>query len=319
MILSLVLAFVITAACLILLLKTPLARLALDQPNHRSLHTNITPRTGGLAIMAGVIGAWMLVGGGVLWMIPVIMLVLISLVDDIRGLKVRWRLIGQLLISMGFIAYLVPESPAWQYGVLVLVIVWMLNLYNFMDGSDGLSGGMALFGFGSYAIAAYQAGQPQFGALCAVIAAANLAFLLFNFHPARIFMGDAGSIPLGFLAGTLGVFGWQQDIWPLWFPVLVFSAFIFDASLTLVKRALCGEKVWQAHRDHYYQRLVRLGWGHRKTAVAEYTLMIATGGSAILFLQQPFHLVFALLCLWLLIYAGLVYWVDKRWKNFNQG
>lgn len=319
MILSLLLAFVITVVCLILLLKTPLARLALDQPNHRSLHTNITPRTGGLAIMAGVIGAGVMIEGAAFWMMPMIMLVLISLIDDIRGLKVRWRFVGQLLVSAGFVVYLLPNCPAWLYALVVLTIMWMLNLYNFMDGSDGLSGGMALFGFGFYAIAAYLADQPQFGALCAVIAAANLAFLFFNFHPARIFMGDAGSIPLGFLAGTLGIYGWQQGIWPMWFPALVFSAFIIDASITLFKRALRGEKLWEAHRDHYYQRLIRLGWGHRKTAIVEYLLMVATGGSALVILQAPVIHVVAWLSLWAVIYVLLAYFVDKAWKSFNQG
>jgi UDP-GlcNAc:undecaprenyl-phosphate GlcNAc-1-phosphate transferase len=319
MILSLLLAFVITVACLLLMLKTPLARLALDQPNHRSLHTSVTPRTGGLAIMAGVIGTWIMIGGGIFLMIPVILLVFISLADDIHGLKVRWRFAVQLLISAGFIAYLLPDSPAWQHAMMVLAVLWMLNLYNFMDGSDGLAGGMALFGFSFYAIAAYMADQPHLSALCAVIAAANLAFLVFNFHPARIFMGDAGSIPLGFLAGVLGIYGWQQDVWPLWFPLLVFSAFIFDASVTLGKRALRGEKVWEAHRDHYYQRLVRLGWGHRKTAIFEYLLMIATGGSALVILQQPANHVIAWLCLWAIIYVFLAYFVDMAWKSFNQG
>ena len=131
-------------------------------------------------------------------------------------------------------------------------------------------------------------------------------------------MGDAGSIPLGFLAGTLGVYGFQQGIWPLWFPVLVFSAFILDASVTLVKRALRGEKLWEAHRDHYYQRLIRLGWGHRKTAIVEYLLMVATGGSALVILQEPVIHVVAWLSLWAIIYVLLAYFVDKAWKNSNQ-
>src|SRR6476659_1011719 len=109
------------------------------------------------------------------------------------------------------------------------------------------------------------------------VAAAAAAFLLFNFHPARIFMGDAGAIPLGFLAATLGVTGWINGLWPLWLPVLVFSPFIADASVTLAKRALRGEKIWQAHREHYYQRVVRAGFGHRNMALLGYILMFAAG------------------------------------------
>jgi UDP-GlcNAc:undecaprenyl-phosphate GlcNAc-1-phosphate transferase len=317
MILSLLVAFLVTVLCLLLLLKTPLAGLAVDRPNHRSLHTKITPRTGGLAIMIGVMSCWLWLDNASAWIMPVAALMIMSLVDDIRGLKVRWRLAGQLLVTALCIFYLVPAMPVWQMIVLVLAVVWLLNLYNFMDGSDGLAGGMALFGFGAYAVAAYLAGQPEFAALSLAISAASLAFLLFNFHPAQIFMGDAGSIPLGFLAGALGISGWQQGIWPLWFPLLVFSAFIIDASLTLVQRALCGKRLWEAHRDHYYQRLVQMGWGHRKTALAEYALMIATAVTAIVLIEQPILLVAIALGSWLLVYTMLAYVTDRAWKNFN--
>ena len=318
MILPLFSAFAATTLCLLLLLKTPLAKLVLDHPNHRSLHKNITPRTGGLAIMVGVLCGWGILGQVAPWGIPVAMLVLISLIDDMGGLKVRWRLIAQLAVGAATIVNMMPDVSLWQTSVLVLAVVWMLNLYNFMDGSDGLAGGMAIIGFGAYAIAASEAGHTQLMALCAPIAVASLAFLLFNFHPARIFMGDAGSIPLGFLAGALGIFGWQQDVWPLWFPVLVFSAFILDASLTLTKRAVRGEKVWQAHRSHYYQRLVQMGWGHRKTALIEYVLMLATSGSAILLLRQPLSWICTGLACWVLVYAVLAYATDRAWKNFNR-
>jgi UDP-N-acetylmuramyl pentapeptide phosphotransferase/UDP-N-acetylglucosamine-1-phosphate transferase len=99
--------------------------------------------------------------------------------------------------------------------------------------------------------------------VCAGVAAAAAGFLCFNFHPARIFMGDVGSVPLGFTAGALGLVGWRSGAWPLWFPLLVFAPFILDATVTLLRRALRGEKVWQAHRSHYYQRMVQMGLGHR--------------------------------------------------------
>ena len=166
----------------------------------------------------------------------------------------------------------------WQ-AVLALATMWVTNLYNFMDGSDGLAGGMALFGFGAYALAAWLAGDAVFVVVAASIAAAAAAFLVFNFPPAKVFMGDAGSIPLGFLAAALGILGWRAGHWPLWFPVLVFSPFIIDASVTLARRLLRGERVWRAHRSHYYQRLVQLGWGHRNTALAEYALMAGCGAA----------------------------------------
>jgi UDP-N-acetylmuramyl pentapeptide phosphotransferase/UDP-N-acetylglucosamine-1-phosphate transferase len=139
--------------------------------------------------------------------------------------------------------------------------------------------------------------------------------LLFNFDPARVFLGDAGSIPLGFLAGALGLWGWQTAAWPLWFPLLVFSPFIVDATVTLLRRALRGKKVWQAHHDHAYQRLVRSGWSHRRLAWAAYLLMAACVLSALVLRFSDKHWVMASLALWGLLYAVILLVVEYRWRQ----
>ena len=176
---------------------------------------------------------------------------------------------------------------------------------------------MALFGFSAYALAAWLAGDEMFGIVAASIAAAAAAFLAFNFPPAKVFMGDAGSIPLGFLAAALGILGWRAGHWPLWFPVLVFSPFIIDASLTLARRLLRGERVWRAHRSHYYQRLVQLGWGHRNTALAEYALMAACGGLALWALGQPVAVQWAAVGAAIVAYLVLAALVDFAWRRHS--
>ena len=128
-------------------------------------------------------------------------------------------------------------------------------------------------------------------------------------------MGDAGSIPLGFLAGAIGLYGWQRALWPLWFPALVFSPFILDATITLLKRALRREKLWQAHREHYYQRLVQMGWGHKKTAIAEYMLMFSIAICALVMLQLPHLWVVLLFLFWLYVYFFIMLKIDKLWKQ----
>ena len=128
-------------------------------------------------------------------------------------------------------------------------------------------------------------------------------------------MGDAGSIPLGFLAGAIGLLGWQRGLWPLWFPVLVFSCFVLDATVTLLKRLLRGERVWEAHREHYYQRLIQMGWSHQKTALVEYAIMLASGGVAMVATHRPFIVVTGLLGLFLLITLYLMRVVDLRWHH----
>ena len=187
-----------------------------------------------------------------------------------------------------------------------------------MDGADGLAGGMALFGFGAYSLAAQLAGHVPLAAAGAVLAAASFAFLLFNFHPARLFMGDAGSVPLGFLAAVLGLAGWRDGLWPLWFPLLVFAPFIGDATLTLAKRAARGEWVWQAHREHYYQKLVRMGFGHRGTALICYAAMLGCAGVALAARVADPVLQAAAFGGATLLLAGLALWVDARWRRFER-
>jgi UDP-N-acetylmuramyl pentapeptide phosphotransferase/UDP-N-acetylglucosamine-1-phosphate transferase len=206
------------------------------------------------------------------------------------------------------------SNLAWVIAA-VLWIGWCTNLYNFMDGTDGLAGGMAVLGFSAYGFTAASTGDQHFATACYAVAAASAGFLLFNFHPAKVFMGDAGSIPLGFLMGALGLLGRQANLWPFWFPTLVFSPFIADATVTLFKRALRGERFWQAHREHYYQRLVRMGWSHRRVALSEYVLMIAAALSAIAMLRLNCRVQFVGLLLWVSLYAAAMIMIDIRWKR----
>jgi len=316
-----VLSFTLCFFLLRWLLHGRLAQAMLDQPNHRSLHTTPTPRIGGLGVLAGVLGGGVLVGG-----IPPLLFVLLALlggfcfIDDRRGLPTALRLAVHLFAAAVWVVSLEKvgggDTAHWLIVIgLTLALGWMMNLYNFMDGANGLAGGMALFGFSAYGAAAALAGQPELATLDFVIAAAALAFLLFNFDPARVFLGDAGSIPLGFLAGALGLWGWRTNAWPLWFPLLAFSPFIVDATYTLLRRLLRGEKVWQAHHEHAYQRLVRSGWSHRRLALAAYGLMASCAVSALVLRSMDITMVAASLPLWAAIYAALLLAVAHRWRQ----
>ena len=128
-------------------------------------------------------------------------------------------------------------------------------------------------------------------------------------------MGDVGSVPLGYLAGAMGLIGWLQRDWTPWFPLLVFSPFIVDASVTLVRRLAQRERVWEAHRDHYYQRLVQMGWGHRKTAYTGYTLMAVCGLAALAGQTQTPATQVLVLAAAALIYILLVAAIELAWKR----
>jgi UDP-GlcNAc:undecaprenyl-phosphate/decaprenyl-phosphate GlcNAc-1-phosphate transferase len=276
-------SLVVTGSVIALLIRTRFVMLAPDHPNQRSLHSEPKPRLGSVGITAGIAAAWCYVPPplSTALLTALALLMVISLLDDLRNVTVFVRLAVHFacaLIASAVLLY--SKYGIWPMLVSTFVTVWMINLYNFMDGSDGLAGGMTALGFGVYGAAALLNEDLFFATGSLAVAVAAIGFLCFNFPPARIFMGDGGAIPLGYLAAVFGIIGWQRGDWPVWFGVVVFSPFIVDASCTLLKRLLRGAKPWQAHREHYYQRLVQSGWGHRKTALAEYGLMALTSGIA---------------------------------------
>ena len=296
-------------------------RLPQDHPNARSLHSKSMPRIGGIGILAGISVAIVL--SYLLALLPAALLPLmlaafalavLSLLDDYLDLPAWARFLTHLAVIALFLA-MMWEGAVFLFFVALLALTWMTNLFNFMDGSDGLAGGMSVMGFAAYAGLA--AGQGDFSLLifCASISAAALAFLRFNFPPARLFMGDAGSVPLGFLAGAVGWLGWQNGVWHWAAPLLIFSPFIVDATVTLLRRGWAGEKVWQAHRSHYYQRLVRMGWSHRRLALTEYGVMLATAASAAWLAYHP-EAWPSLLLAWGVFYGIIMRLIDRQWQQF---
>jgi len=300
-----------------------LARLgALDIPNARSLHRHPVPRTGGLAVLIGVLVPLVVLavlGGGdsmLAWLGAALALVAgVSFADDLGGLSRRLRLGAHLLAALLLILAGLRWDPIELPGLLLmpgalvsslltlLYLVWMINLYNFMDGMDGLAGGMALFGFGALAVLGVSGGEPLFGLVSALLAASAAGFLSANLPPARLFLGDVGSSSLGLLAAALGLWGQQLGLFPLWVAALAFSPFILDATSTLLARLARGEPVWEAHRSHHYQRLVLAGWSHGQVLARAYPLMAAAAASAIAAPRLPVHEQGWLLGAWALIYV----------------
>lgn len=303
----------VAAAVIALSRRSRLAARLADHPNERSLHVTPTPRVGGLGVLAGAIPVALLQSSSETRVVIACALALavISALDDVRSLPIEVRLTAHLAAAtVALLALAAPAAtPAWSglhVAAGVLAVAWMTNLFNFMDGADGLAGGMAIIGFGAFAIAAGQAHSPALAWTAAAIASACCGLLLFNFPPARVFLGDAGSIPLGFFAGALGVLGIVEGAWPVWFPLLVFSPFIVDATFTVARRALSGRTFWRAHREHLYQRLALAGWPRRRLTLAAYALMAAAATSALLALRQGEEVRCAIILGWLVVYALLV-------------
>lgn len=316
-------AFVLAGAFVRLLIAEPLRSLVVDRPNERSLHAEPVPRIGGAGLLGAALLLWsafaLLDPAATGHTLPVLLIAValaaLSLMDDVAGLTPGVRLAAHFAAASA-VALSYPTSPAALTPVVMLTLVWMTNLYNFMDGSDGLAGGMALFGFGAYALAAGSAGGHEIALASVVLAGAAGGFLIWNFPKAKIFMGDVGAVPLGFLAGALGYLGWCDGLWPFYFPALAFLPFIADATVTLARRMARGEKLSAAHRGHYYQRLNRMGLGHRNTALLAYALMAATALSALLSLWLPPWLGLLLVVGWLAAFVHLMGRVDRDWVAF---
>jgi len=312
-------------------------------PNERTLHAMPTPQTGGLAVIGSVVISLILVASilaitqpskavlpkglasGSLWIVASMLLIfVVSLIDDCVGLPVALRLGVQAVsaciiiwgVGLTLSSIPIPGGPTILLGmaaipVSVLVLLWMANLYNFMDGMDGFAGGMTFIGFGFLAYLGWQAHFPVMFIIATFVAMGALGFLTHNFPPARIFMGDAGSITVGFLAGTLMILGVRDGIFDLWVPIIIFSPFIVDASVTLVRRAFHRKRIWEAHREHYYQRLVLSGWSHRRTVLAEYGVMTACGGLAVLYHHAPEQWRPVILGVWLAVFLFLAMLVHR--------
>jgi UDP-N-acetylmuramyl pentapeptide phosphotransferase/UDP-N-acetylglucosamine-1-phosphate transferase len=327
-----VLAFVM-AWLVARLLASGRGLVALDYPNERSLHDTPTPRTGGLGMIAGLVaGQGVVVLAGVSPAPPAVLIgalaavVAVSLWDDLRGLSVSARMLvhvgaavalvysGSRLAAIALPGIRLDIAPGVALVLSVLGVVWMTNLYNFMDGMDGLAGGMGVIGFATFALLAWRAGDVALASLSAIVACASAGFLMMNFPPARIFMGDTGSSLLGFLAAAIALEAARSDVFTLWQSLLVFSPFVVDATVTLIRRALGGEAVWRAHRSHFYQRLVRLGWSHRRTALGEYVLMALCATSAVALGGAPWMLQASVLCAWVVVYATLMLYVNHMEK-----
>jgi UDP-N-acetylmuramyl pentapeptide phosphotransferase/UDP-N-acetylglucosamine-1-phosphate transferase len=245
-------------------------------PNARSSHTRPTPRGGGLVIVAGfVVGlvTWLFLGGSLSpralgWLAAALLIAAVGFADDLMSLPALPRLLVQLL---GAAILTLASAQERELPLLLalplafVAIAVVTNIYNFMDGIDGLAATTALITGVALAIAGGIVRNPLVGVAGALLGAAALGFLPYNLPPARLFMGDVGSTFLGFsfaalcLLGNIGVGGGRL---PLEFGAMLLAPFLFDGLVTLGRRMLRGERWYAAHRSHYYQRLVQRGMSH---------------------------------------------------------
>lgn len=255
-----------------------------DVPNGRSLHTAPTPRGGGLGIVVAfcvALAGFVLVGQlkwtEVVVLLPALVIALLGFIDDRRSLGVRLRLFIQLSCASAIVLLVDVDVPvAVPHGVvvaaLVIYVAWLINLYNFMDGIDGIAATQAITVLaGASLIAWMQTGQAGPASWWLLVAACG-GFLLWNWAPAKLFMGDSGST---FIGAVLATWSLGMDVVPLVCWLILMAVFIGDASYTLMRRAWHREPIWKPHRSHLYQRLAQRWGSHARVCAAVALVNIA--------------------------------------------
>ncbi len=289
-----------TVAATGLVLKLLRRHAIFDRPNERSSHTELTPRGGGIAVIAVLVVAWGLLAPaadrGEIYTVVLALLFLdgVSWVDDLRSLSPGIRLLAQLAAILPALYWMSEKTSIFQ-GIIPapfdlilagLIWVWFINLFNFMDGIDGISGvEAASIGGGIALLAVYRPDAGVDPLLAATVSAAAVGFLCWNWHPAKIFLGDVGSVPLGFLLGWLLLNLASGGAWAA--AAILPLYYLADATITLARRALRGEMIWQAHREHFYQRAVRNGRSHAAVSLGVALCNVILVGLAMLSMTWP--------------------------------
>lgn len=322
-------AFLASAGLSALARRYALARSLLDVPNERSLHAVPMPRGGGIAIALVVLAGLVLLaltgateprlavafgGGGAL-------VAAVGWLDDRRGLAASTRLLAHVAAAAWTVAWLqgMPYLTVGAWAVhlglpgallAVLGVVWATNLYNFMDGIDGLAAAEAIVaGLAGALLLAPR--EPSLALVALLIAAAAGGFLVWNWPPARLFMGDVGSGFLGFVFGGLAVASENARVLPALVWLVLLGPFFADATVTLIRRMIRGERWLAAHRSHAYQRAVQAGWSHQRVTCAVAALTAALGLFGSLVTANA-----AFLAPVLAVSAGVlgaIYWAVERW------
>jgi len=282
-----VIAFLASLVGVHLFRRYALSRGHIDMPNDRSSHETPTPRGGGFVIAVVVLTAYLAAAAAlesniaIGYLVGAALVVSISWLDDVRSVAFHWR----FLVHTAAAVCLLSDSPTVQhlyipysetilplgiFGTLIatVAIVWMINAYNFMDGIDGIAGAQAVTASIGWLLIAARLDDSLIVFFAMALLASSVGFLVHNWPPATIFMGDAGSAFLGFTFAAMPLLIRSPDeIWPSilpWLALTLVWLFVFDSVVTVLRRLIRREKIWQAHRSHLYQRMVINGLTHRR-------------------------------------------------------
>lgn len=316
MIILYIIAF--AAALTMALLMTPLVKRfamwvgATDQPNERKVHTQLMPRLGGLAIFMAFVGAFFIImpampemNANAVWglLLGSSIIVLIGALDDKYDLSPKIKLLGQIAAASVVVSFglkvdvglidLPFNSESWLQNmgwlsipITILWIVGVTNAINLIDGLDGLAGGVSAIATATMLVLALMMGNITVVLLCSVLLGSIVGFLFFNFHPAKIFMGDSGALFLGFSLATLSILGFKQaTLVSFVVPLFVLGVPLTDTFFAIVRRVVNKKPISVADKSHLHHCLLRIGLSHRNTVLVIYAISLVFGVCAIVLSQ----------------------------------
>lgn len=293
---SLVTVLVITP----LVIKFAIKIGAIDKPNHRKVHKNVMPRLGGLAIFIGVVAGYF--AGGLYDQkvtaisIGALLIVAIGILDDKYELSAKVKFAGQLVVAGLIVAsgltidlLSIPyignfELGMWSYPITVFWIVAITNAINLIDGLDGLSAGISAIGIATIAIMAGLNGKMLILMISVILLGSIIGFLFYNFHPAKIFMGDTGALFLGYSISILSLLGLYKSVTLFSFlvPIIILGVPVFDTTFAIIRRIVNKKPISAPDKSHLHHRLLALGFSHRNTVLAIYAFGIMFSISAVI-------------------------------------
>ncbi|MGM0876443.1 MAG: glycosyltransferase family 4 protein [Bacillota bacterium] len=306
---------------------------ATDQPNTRKIHKDIMPRLGGLAIFIGVIAGFLYLNPQSMYMTEVVIgafiILLIGILDDRLTLPARYKLLGQLVAAIVVVSsdllidkFTIPffgvvHLDYLSYPVTVLWIVAVTNAINLIDGLDGLAAGVSSIAMTSILIMAFADSQFLVVALCFILVGSTLGFLVHNFYPAKIFMGDTGALFLGYSISVISMLGLFKNITLFSFiiPIIVLAVPIFDTIFAIIRRMLNKRSIAAPDKLHLHYCLVNLGFSHRAAVLVIYFFSACFGFSAIIFSNATLWLSLLLMIILLLAIQFIAEVVGLIGKN----
>ncbi len=328
---SLIISFFISVLTikfsLIIIAKTN----TIDTPNERSNHFDPTPKGAGIGIILSLLIVYyiFLPINDLIFTSSILSLCLMSFINDNINISIIFRLFIHILLSLFVLMFWQPLLnlsllndiiPNWLGTILIILfIIWMTNLYNFMDGIDGISCVQCIIiGIGVGSCLFYSEGINKIeNLLSGFLVGSSIAFLIWNWHPARVFLGDAGSIPIGFINAILALLLFKNGFW--YVALILNNYYLADSSITLIKRIMKKEKPWQAHKSHFYQKAIKNGNTHSNVCffIAIHGILLIVLSLFATIYPNNFNILFSILIsslstFYLLYYLNKMPIIDKK-------